>query len=148
MNSATTLRKTFLWAVLGVIALAVLLLAARPAFAHAALARAVPAPNAVLDASPERVQLWFTEPVAPAFSEIQVLNATGERVDKGGATVDGGDPTMMSVAVEPLGQGTYTVAWKNVSTVDGHGLVDSFVFSVGQPITQPSGAQKAQPLLS
>ena len=31
--------------------------------------------------------------------------------------------------------GTYTVAWKNVSTVDGHRVRGSFVFAVGQPLS-------------
>ena len=31
--------------------------------------------------------------------------------------------------------GTYTVAWKNVSTVDGHRVRGAFVFSVGEPIS-------------
>ena len=54
----------------------------------------------------------------------------------------------MSVSVEPLDNGTYTVAWKNVSTVDGHRVRGAFVFSVGEQISPgTSPAALEQPLL-
>jgi copper transport protein len=39
----------------------------------------------------------------------------------------------MSIALQPLPEGTFTVAWHNLSTVDGHRVQGSFVFSVGTP---------------
>ena len=42
--------------------------------------------------------------------------------------------------------GTYTVVWKNVSTVDGHRVRGAFVFSVGEPISpgaSPSGLEQS-----
>ena len=96
-----------------------LLLPDDTAFAHANLARASPAPNSVLDEAPSRVAIWFTEPVEPSLSEIQVLDPQGSRVDDGDSLVDANDPLAMSVGLGPVPDGTYTVAWKNVSTVDG-----------------------------
>ena len=43
--------------------------------------------------------------------------------------------------------GTYTVAWKNVSTVDGHRVRGSFVFAVGQPLSAVPVQVEEQPLL-
>ena len=47
-----------------------------------------------------------------------------------------------------LPDGTYTVAWRNLSTIDGHSLRGSFTFSVGVPISETSAAQTSDaPLL-
>ena len=129
------------WAALG------LLPPGDTAFAHANLARASPVPNSVLDEAPSRVAIWFTEPIEPSLSEIQVLDAQGSRVDDGDSLVDTNDPLAMSVGLTPVPEGTYTVAWKNVSTVDGHRVRGSFVFSVGQPITGSAMEAPSEPLL-
>lgn len=110
-------------------------LGATPAWAHANYARSMPSANAVLDESPRRVSIWFTEPLEARFSEIRVLDGAGARVDSGDSVVDSNDPTLMSVGLPPLPDGTYTAAWRNLSTVDGHRLRGAFVFSVGEPIS-------------
>jgi copper transport protein len=122
---------------------------AQPVLAHANLVRAEPSPNSVLEQPPDRVTIWFTEPLEPEFSEIQVLDSQGGRVDQGNSVVDSTDPTTMSVLLSPLPDGTYTVAWENVSTIDGHRVVGSFVFSVGEPISgaPPTSQAIEQPLL-
>ena len=128
--------------------LILLALASESAEAHANLVESDPAVNSVLPDSPERVTIRFTEPLEPALSEIRVLDAQGRRVDSGDSAVDPNDPHLMSVSVEPLENGTYTVAWKNVSTVDGHRVRGAFVFWVGEPISPaapPSGLD--QPIL-
>ncbi|MBI4296331.1 MAG: copper resistance protein CopC/CopD [Chloroflexi bacterium] len=117
------------------------------AFAHASLLRAEPPPNSVLEKSPERVTIWFTEPlVGGTFSEIQVLNSSGNRVDNRDSTVDVRDRTVMFVTLPPLPRGIYTVAWRSFSTLDGHPWMGSFVFSVGEALTA-QGPPEAQPPL-
>ena len=111
--------------------------------AHANLDSADPAPDSVLEEPPERVVIRFTEPLEPSFSEIRVLDSSGARVDNGDSAVDPANPVVMSVSLPPLADGTYTVGWKNVSTVDGHGVRGSFVFSIGEP-----GGGKRQSLQS
>jgi copper transport protein len=120
---------------------------ARAALAHANLVRAAPAPNAVLVTAPGQVTIWFTEPLEPQFGEIQVLDGSGRRVDNGDSTVGPQDATMVTVTLPPLDDGTYTVAWSNVSTVDGHKVRGSYVFSVGQPIGAAAAGVVDQPLL-
>ena len=117
------------------------------AYAHANLARSAPASNSTLDSPPNQVVVWFTEPVEPKFSEIQVLDIAGARVDRDDSIVDRNDPTAVSVTLEPLPDGTYTVAWTNVSTVDGHRVRGSFVFSVGEPISGAPVDVPNQPLV-
>ena len=116
--------------------------------AHASLIRSEPPANSTLDTSPDRITLWFSEPMEAAFSEIQVLNATGARVDNKNSAVDANDLTVMSVSLPSLPDGTYTVAWRNLSTIDGHSLRGSFIFSVGEPLSEAATAQATDaPLL-
>jgi copper transport protein len=131
------MNRNFPIGLLAPLALIAVLLASSFAFApervsaHANLARSDPSSGSVLTQAPDRVAIWFTEPLEPEFSEIRVLDVQGERVDNGGSTVDLNDPTAMSVALPPIAPGTYTVAWRNLSSVDGHAVRGSFVFSVG-----------------
>ena len=115
--------------------------------AHANLASSDPAANSELDEAPGQVIIWFTEPIEPAFSSIRVLDASGRQVDDGNSAVDDLNPLVMSVGLGDVPDGTYTVAWKNVSTVDGHRVRGSFVFAVGQPLSGAPVEVVEQPLL-
>ena len=72
------------------------------------------------------------------FSEIQVVDATGARVDNGDTHVHS-DPTNAGITLRPnLPQGTYTVAWRMLSAVDGHRTAGTFAFTVGlAPVGPP-----------
>lgn len=118
-----------------------LALQSQVAEAHANLIRSEPTANSTLDASPDRITIWFSEPMEAAFSDIQVLNTAGVRVDNEDSAVDANDLTLMSVNLPELPDGTYTVAWRNLSTIDGHSLRGSFIFSVGEPISETAAAQ-------
>ena len=117
------------------------------AAAHANLASSDPAANSELETAPGRVIIWFTEPIEPALSEIRVLDASGKQVDEGDSAVDDLNLLAMSVGLGDVPDGTYTVAWKNVSTVDGHRVRGSFVFAVGQPLAAAPVQVEEQPLL-
>lgn len=114
--------------------------------AHSNMASAEPAPNSELVAAPERIIIWFTQPIEPSLSEIRVLDAGGRQVDAGDSVVDDLNPQAMWVGLGEVPDGTYTVAWKNVSAVDGHLVRGSFVFAVGQPLGAAAPAPE-QPLL-
>jgi copper transport protein len=117
------------------------------AAAHANLSTADPAPNSELETAPGRIIIWFTEPIEPGLSDIRVLDASGSQVDLGDSVVDDLNPLAMSVGLGDVPDGTYTVAWKNVSTVDGHRVRGSFVFAVGQPLSGSPVQEIEQPLL-
>ena len=117
---------------LALLAFTWLLITPNGASAHANFTSAEPAPNSELETAPDRIIIWFTEPLEPALSNIQVLDATGQRVNLDNSEVDDLNPLVMSVGLGDVPDGTYTVAWKNVSTVDGHRARGSFVFAVGQ----------------
>jgi copper transport protein len=97
-----------------------------PVAAHSVLVRADPAPNAKLPASPKVVSIYFSEPLEPKFSSAKVVDATGAAFDQGDSRVDAGDPTHMTLDVNPLKPGFYTVLWTTLSKVDGHKLQGSY----------------------
>ena len=116
--------------------------------AHANQINSIPAQNSELETSPSRVVIWYSEPIEESFSVVTVLNSAAERVDLDNSTRDLSEPSAMSVGLPELENGTYTVIWKNLSSVDGHKVIGSFVFAVGEPLS--AGAQidaVEQPLL-
>jgi copper transport protein len=130
---------------LGLVAMSPLVLV-QSVSAHANLLWAAPEPNTVLQQPPARITLGFSERIAPGFSAIQVLDTQSRRVDNDDSTVDQ-EATALAVTLQPLPHGLYTVAWKNVSTVDGHRVQGSFVFAVGESIRSGLGTAPALPLL-
>ena len=114
---------------LALLALCSIAFAAAPAGAHGLLDRSQPAAGATVAASPGQVLLWFTEKIEPAFSAVQVRDASGARVDQGDAQGDPSDPTALRVAIGKLAPGTYSVHWK-VLTADTHTTEGEFRFQV------------------
>ena len=111
------------------VAVAALLLGAGVAWGHAFLERAEPRVGSTVKAAPSRVRVWFTEALEPAFSTLEVVNQSGDRVDLGPARVDGASPALLQVALKPLGPGTYRVKWR-VLSVDTHVTAGDFTFRI------------------
>jgi copper transport protein len=142
-----SIRPALALLLLALLAVQLFIRAPHTARAHANLENADPPQSTVLQASPSRVTLRFSEPVAQSFSSIQVLNAAGERVEKSDALVDPGDSKVLWVALETLPTGVYTVAWRNLSTVDGHSVRGSYVFSIGVPLSAQAAPPPQEPPL-
>jgi copper transport protein len=116
--------------------------------AHANQINSSPAPKSELETSPDRIIIWFSEPIEESFSVITVLNSAAERVDLDDSARDPSEPSAMSVGLPELENGTYTVVWKNLSSVDGHKVIGSFVFAVGEPLSAGTQIDAVeQPLL-
>lgn len=99
--------------------------------AHAELVRSDPALEAIVESSPRRIVLWFSEEPELRFSEIRVLDNAGRRLDRGDLHVDPADRLALSVEVQDAAPGTYTVFWRVLSKVDGHVTRGAFAFTVG-----------------
>jgi copper resistance protein C len=108
--------------------LLVLPLSAGVAHAHALLDHADPRVGNTVK-SPRTVSLWFTQNLESAFSDIQVLDASGARVNAGRAAVDANDRKLLRVLVKSLPAGKYTVKW-HVLSVDTHITEGNFTFNV------------------
>ncbi len=103
-----------------------------PAFAHANLERADPAPGVSLDQPPHDLKLQFSEAVDPSFSKILVLNDRKEEVDKNDSHVTPTDPRSMALSMpDQLPNGVYTVQWRTLSAVDGHTVNGAFPLIIG-----------------
>jgi copper transport protein len=106
------------------------LLAAGPAFAHAALVETDPFDGQVLDEAPDAVTWTFNEPVVVSSGALRVFDASGERVDTGQQSQPG--PAQARVALPPtLPQGTYIATFR-VTSADGHVVRGAGIFAVGQ----------------
>ena len=126
----------------GVVALAFLisLLLIGVASAHANLIKSDPAPGAVLGSAPSEVRLWYDEDVDVNFAQVQVFDKNLTRVDNNDLKSVPGDSKQIVITLKPLSDGTYTVAWKALSSTDGHITRGNFAFSVGNvtgPVVAP-----------
>jgi copper transport protein len=138
------MRRAFIAAVA---AIALLALAVPTASGHALLQSGDPAPNSVLKAAPAVVTLTFTEAPDPKLSSIRVLDSSGGLVTTASLSAVAGHPDELSMAMPPLPDGVYTVAWRTVSAVDGHIAAGSYAFSIGN-IPPPSNATVTAPTVS
>jgi len=111
------------------VAVTALLLGAGVAWSHAFLERAEPRVGSTVKAAPSQVRVWFTETLEPAFSTLEVVNQSGDRVDRGPAHVDAANPAMLQVPLKRLAPGTYRVKWR-VLSVDTHVTEGDFTFRI------------------
>jgi copper resistance protein C len=103
-----------------------LLLGSVTAHAHALLDRADPRVGSTVNIAPREVALSFSQYLEPAFSTMEVTDASGRRVDEGEPTVDG---KAMRIRLQAIPPGTYRVKWR-VLSVDTHTTEGAFSFEV------------------
>jgi len=97
--------------------------------AHAFLDHSDPPVGGKVHSAPAAVRIWFTEAIEPAFSSIQVFDATGKQVDKKDMHSDRSNRSVLQVSLPRLGPGTYKVVWRLVS-VDTHRTNGNFTFQI------------------
>lgn len=135
----------------GVLLMAALLLTitlAAPVQAHGYIVRSIPEDRATLERPPTRIQYWFSEDLAPQFSEITLLDATGQMIAEG--EVDAEDVSLMTLRPPTdLPDGAYVVSLRPAFASDGHVVAETRVFFVGEEVSGVTGAlasDQAQPL--
>ena len=149
MNTISRLNSSF-YLFFAALLLALCLLLAFPTTgeAHAILLRSNPPKDAILNAAPDQVQMWFSEDLNPTFSTAVVVNASNQRVDAGDAHVVAGDTKEMDLHLRPnLPPAVYIVIWRTQSADDGHVLRGSFIFSTDGTAPKLSGALPGQDAL-
>src|SRR5215210_7418746 len=128
LNAGTSVRGI---ALVMLCILAHLALPAGPVSAHAFLESSDPAANAVLPKAPQSVTLTFTEPLESSYSRAELFDATGALVPGATSTI-GPEPRSMIVQIPPgLGNGTYSLLWRTLSTADGHTAQGYLPFTIG-----------------
>ncbi len=100
------------------------------ASAHAFIDHTDPVVGSTIRQAPAEVRLAYTQGLEPAFSHVQVFDASGKEVDKKDVHLDPKNNHLMIVSLAPgLGAGKYRVVWRVVS-VDTHPTEGSFTFVV------------------
>ncbi|MFE9771049.1 copper resistance CopC/CopD family protein [Streptomyces sp. NPDC005931] len=118
---------------LGTTLILLLLGSAAPATAHAALRGTDPEDGSVVASAPRHLTLTFTESVGLLEDSFRVYDPTNHRVPLDEPQhADGRSDTARVALPAGLGKGTYTVAWRVVSS-DSHPVSGAFTFSVGAP---------------
>ena len=86
-----------------------------------------------LETPPDKVIVYFSEPIVLQYSQISVIDSEGNRVDDGKPENYNEDSSTISVPLKKdLSEGTFTVNTKVLSAVDGHVVDESIVFSIGK----------------
>lgn len=111
------------------LALCLLLGCPAVAWSHAHPKQMTPAPDATLEKAPKQVKMLFTEDLEPAFSSLKVTDAQGHSVTAEHSQVDANQPKQMTVPLESLVPGTYTVHWHVVAR-DGHTTEGTYDFQL------------------
>jgi copper resistance protein C len=99
------------------------------AHAHAYPTHQAPSAGAAVSATQKDVAIDFDESLEPAFSSITVADAQGKPVTSGKAVVDPANKKHMTVGLNPLTPGNYSVAWVAVAE-DGHRTQGHYSFTV------------------
>ena len=108
--------------------LAVDVVTAPSASAHATLVATTPANGERLDSAPAEVRLEFTEGVSVGAGYVRVLGPGGERVETGSPVEDG--PFVTATLRSGLPDASYTVSYRVISE-DAHPIPGAYAFVVG-----------------
>lgn len=116
-----------------------LIFSTQPAAAHGYIVRAIPEDRSTLERAPTRVQYWFSEPLEPDFSSVNVRDQNGTIIATGGITEE--NNAMMIAQLPPdLPDGAYIVELRPAFASDGHVVAESRVFFVGSEVSGVNGS--------
>jgi methionine-rich copper-binding protein CopC len=114
-------RNAVVWALVLVVA------SVAVATAHLRVQKSMPEADAILAASPDHVQVWFSQAPDPAISRLTLEGADGEIAV--GATTVHDDRSLKAMLPSALAGGDYTVKWRTAGD-DGHTQRGDFAFTV------------------
>src|SRR5262249_7158574 len=100
----------------------------RAALAHAFPDAEEPKVGSTVTAPPQQVSIRFNAPIEALFSKLEVLDSSGQNEDAGTPQVNA-DTQTLTVRLNPLTPGEYTVKWTVVAK-DGHRTEGSYIFTV------------------
>src|SRR5437899_9389328 len=121
------------WRMASAVTFAALLLAASAGAvgAHANLERSTPNANAVLVDQPKQAFLFFSEEPEIRLTDLRLLDPTGKLIGSLPPRPAPGDSRAVTANLPDIQPGTYVVAWRTTSAVDGHTTAGAFPFTYG-----------------
>jgi len=112
--------------------LAVLLMCgASLAARHFALVKSAPVAGAKLEASPAKLQLWFSQLPAAGVSQLKLGVAGDEKseIAIGKTSIDAGEKSLTAAITKPLAAGSYVIHWRGAGD-DGHVMTGQVPFTI------------------
>lgn len=97
--------------------------------AHAIVVKTSPSQGGTASGNIGKVDVWYDAGIRDSLAALAVVSATGERVDKRDAAIDSADPAHVSVGVNQMTPGKYTVRYRALSA-DGHMVSGAWEFDV------------------
>ncbi len=135
-------RRLASTAMTAVALVAVLVISAAPASAHATLVLIDPAPGSVLDTAPSAIHLTFDEPVEITQGGVSIVGPDGTALPDLRPGVDPANSAVLVVTLPAsMVDGSYHVTWRILS-LDGHAVQGFFAFAIGEA-TSPLGAAQS-----
>jgi len=105
------------------------------AFAHAYLQKTDPPAGSTLATAPEHLQFYFSEDVDSKFSQLTLFDSDGKRLADLHFKLAPNDPLHLDATLPHVSDGTYTIAWRVMSAVDGHTTKGTYPFRIGKEST-------------
>lgn len=142
-NATPKMRRRVLYAATAILLALLTMSTTQPANAHDYVQSTSPEESETVNRSLETVAITFSQPPLSDLdgsSVIEVTSEEGETVSSGSVAFEG---ATISTAVTFAGPGTYTVAWRSVSS-DGHAISETYDF-VWASNGAPSSTRDAAP---
>ncbi|WP_125776169.1 copper resistance CopC/CopD family protein [Antribacter gilvus] len=119
------------------VATALTICCATPAFAHTKLSSSDPADGSTSTGPVATVTLTFTLPVTPIGEAVEIAGPEGTIETEVTQAQDG--VLVVATPGTPLADGSYTVVW-SVAAQDGHTIEGRLAFAVGEPTATAGGS--------
>ena len=116
-----------------------------PVHAHADLQQAEPAAGAAVPAPPAELRLRFTEPLDRSATRVEVIDERGQRLTTPEPAIGPPNDRLLTIELDNLAEGVYTVRWWSLSQVDGHRWQGVYRFGVGRSPPPDPGAPAVLP---
>jgi methionine-rich copper-binding protein CopC len=97
--------------------------------AHAIIVKTSPPQGGVASGNIGKVDVWYDAGIRDSLAALAVISSSGERIDKRDAAIDSADSAHVSVNVNPMPPGKYTVRYRALSA-DGHMVSGAWEFDV------------------
>jgi len=106
-------------------------------YGHAFVEKSDPAQGQSLATQPSKIDVYFSDLVDIRYSQLKVLNSSGNEVQQKDLHYINNDQSTLSVSLPSgLKDGIYTITTKVLDQTDGHVTKDGIVFAIGQAIPQ------------